>query len=81
MCAAAIALPLENKIIYSFSRGKGLEKKLLRALVGFACVGAVFGIFCPHSLRGARHRKMAQIFPARDGGSARCAALFKKLKI
>lgn len=44
MCAAAAAIPLENKFV-RFEVKKGLKRKLLRLLVGFACVGAVFGIF------------------------------------
>lgn len=42
--AAAIALPLENKFV-RFEVKRGALKKLLRALAGFACVGAVFGVF------------------------------------
>ncbi len=41
MCAAALALPLEYKFV-SFGIEKGWKKKLLRALVGFGCVGIVF---------------------------------------
>lgn len=43
-CAAAISVPLENKFI-NFKIEKGGKKKLLRALVGFACVGVVFAVF------------------------------------
>lgn len=79
MCAAAIALPLENKFI-RFRVEKGWKKKLLRALVGFACVGAVFGIFAliPSEALVIKWLKYFLLVTAAALGAP---ALFKKLKI
>ena len=56
---------------------KGLEEKTAARVSRVCMRGRRIRNFCPHSLRGARH-KMAQIFPARDGSSARCARAVQK---
>ena len=59
---------------------KGWKKKLLRALVGFACVGAVFGIFAliPSEALVIKWLKYFLLVTAAALGAP---ALFKKLKI
>ena len=82
LCAAAIALPIEKKWI-GFSNAKGWKHRLLRIVLGLACVGLVFGLFSylPFAFLQQWGWKFVKYFLTVLVGALLVPFLFKKLKI
>ena len=80
--ASAICLPLENKFI-AFKNTKYIKKKVLRALVGIACVGLVYGAFSflPFEFLEELSWKFIKYFLTVLTATLIVPFLFKKLKI
>ena len=80
--AATIALPIENRAI-QFENAKGVKNRILRALVGIACVGVVFGAFSflPFAFLDLYIWKFAKYFLTVLTGALLVPFLFVKLKI
>ena len=80
--AAAIALPMENRSV-QFENAKGVKNRILRALVGLACVGVVFGAFSflPFAFLDLYIWKFVKYFVTVLVGALLVPFLFVKLKI
>ena len=79
---AAICIPLEHKFV-KFENAKSGKARLLRLLVGFVCVGIVFGGFSllPFEFLEGLEWKFAKYFLTITAATLVAPALFKKLKI
>lgn len=82
MCAAAIAIPLQEKFV-RFENAKGVKNRLLRALVGIVCVGLVFGLFSylPFAFLELWGWKLVKYFLTVLVGALLVPYLFTRLKI
>lgn len=86
LCACAvgvaICMPLEHKFV-KFENATSAKGRLLRLLVGFACVGVVFGGFSvlPFAFLEELSWKFAKYFLTIMAATLLAPALFKKLKI
>lgn len=80
--AATIALPIENRAI-GFENATGAKQRVLRALVGLACVGVVFGAFSflPFAFLEGYLWKFLKYFLTVLTGALLVPFLFVKLKI
>ena len=80
--ATAICLPVENKWI-GFENTDSLKNKLLRALLGVACVGVVFGgfSFLPFAFLEGLFWKFVKYFLTVSTATLLVPFLIKKLKI
>ena len=80
--AAAICLPLENKFI-KFADAKGAKSRILRALVGLVCVGAVYCLFSflPFHFLELLPWKFVKYFLTVSVATLLVPFLFKKLKL
>ena len=80
--ATAICLPIENKWI-GFENTDSIKNKLLRALVGIACVGLVFGTFSflPFEFLEGLFWKFVKYFLTVSAATLLVPFLIKKLKI
>ncbi len=80
--ASAICLPIENKFI-KFEDAKGAKNRILRALVGLGCVGAVFALFSflPFGFLELLPWKFAKYFLTVSAATLLVPFLFKKLKL
>ncbi|MBQ7323349.1 MAG: phosphatase PAP2 family protein, partial [Clostridia bacterium] len=80
--AAAICLPLEHKFI-RFENTSGAKNKVLRLLVGFLCVGIVYGGFSvlPFAFLELLEWKFIKYFLTVVVATLVAPALFKKFKI
>ncbi len=82
LIAGTIALPLENKLI-GFQNANGAKQRLLRALIGIACVGIVYGGFSvlPFAFLDLIGWKFVKYFLTVVAATLLVPFLFKKLKI
>ena len=80
--AAAICLPLENKFI-KFEDAKGAKSRILRALIGLVCVGAVYCLFSflPFHFLELLPWKFVKYFFTVSVATLLVPFLFKKLKL
>ena len=80
--AAAICLPLENKFI-KFEDAKGAKSRILRALIGLICVGAVYCLFSflPFHFLELLPWKFVKYFFTVSVATLLVPFLFKKLKL
>ena len=80
--ASAICLPLENKFIH-FEDAKGVKNRLLRALIGLVCVGAVYALFSflPFEFLDLLIWKFVKYFLTVSVATLLVPFLFKKLKL
>lgn len=79
---AAICIPLEHKFV-KFENAKSGKARLLRLLVGFICVGVVFGGFSllPFAFLEGLEWKFAKYFLTITSATLVAPALFQKFKI
>ena len=82
LCATAIGLPIENKYL-AFENATTGKNRIYRALIGLACVGAVFGAFSllPFAFLELWGWKLVKYFSTVLTGVLLVPYLFKKLKI
>lgn len=82
LCATAIGLPIENKYI-KFENATSGKNRAFRALLGLACVGAVFGAFSllPFAFLELWGWKLVKYFLTVLTGVLLVPFLFKTLKI
>ena len=82
LCATAIGLPLENKYL-AFENATTGKNRVYRALIGLACVGAVFGLLSllPFAFLELWGWKLVKYFLTVLTGVLLVPYLFKKLKI
>ena len=82
MLAAASALPVQEKFV-KFENAKGVKNRVLRALVGLACVGIIFGLFSylPFAFLDLWGWKFVKYFLTVLSGALLAPYLFTKLKI
>ena len=80
--AAAICLPIENKYI-CFEDAKGAKNRILRALIGLGCVGAVYCLFSflPLAFLELLPWKFVKYFLTVSVATLLVPFLFKKLKL
>lgn len=79
---AAVCIPLEHKFV-KFENATSMKGRLLRMLIGFVCVGVVFGGFSvlPFAFLEELGWKFAKYFLTIMAATLLAPALFKKLKI
>ena len=80
--AAAICMPLEDKFI-KFEDAKGAKNRILRALIGLGCVGAVYCIFSflPFHFLELLPWKFVKYFLTVSTATLLVPFLFKKIKL
>ena len=80
--AAAICLPIENKFV-KFEDAKGAKNRVLRALIGLGCVGAVYCIFSflPFAFLELLPWKFVKYFCTVSVATLLVPFLFKKAKV
>jgi membrane-associated phospholipid phosphatase len=82
MIAAAIAIPVQEKFV-GFKNAKGAKNRIFRALIGLACVGAIFALFSylPFAFLDLWAFKFVKYFLTVLSGALLAPYLFVKLKI